>query len=1305
MSRNYFNKGGGGQGGPPNMGWPGLYGYQGYQGQGGQYGQSAGARGGYNRQGPDRSSEYFVNDEVVGASSSRERQAPPAAHAGSQHQGLHGMQPWAGVPPSAHAAYAGFPPAFGFGGYGAYGGWEGYSQVAQAYGQMMEKSGMMEKKEDRRDSGEQKETSKERQHFPSSSSPSASAQQKSAEEKPEPIVRNDREEREIAREHPEEQPDQRFETKSSPEVKSEDRDIKTPTDMKYDLLFPPRSAQESSRKQEPPSSPTTSTHSTEMISPTSRRKQASPQKKLSPPDAPGGATVLITHAGRQLSPDRGDSPPMKSSPAKPEMEQSPAKSEYDQNSQRSPAKSTTSNMSEDMSRSNQHSPERARLEIHHLIEKEDFSSSSEVSDPPQESTPQRRKSKAEMKEYVVPREGTSASPTKVFKKVEEDLEAMFSEKSGDIKAAEEAKDEEDNAKDESNIESSDQPDMEMETNKPDFQKVEDDLEAMFGGLEEEKEKAAEKSADPEKKKRGRKPKAAKAPEPEDEEVKAEQVNPVNIGRATSKRKSAQNAEMRMKDDMDDILDQIINRKKPKKISSSSAQPSIDEAPSEVQETANEAQTSSKVETKDAKPEKVTKTKSKDESTPGQPDFVPKYKKTELTSSKDETKNNDTENIFDFQDSEDDSSVSRQKPRDKKVKKVDTFDGILSKDKQPKERSSKIKLKQGRHGKIATEVSPEKPAELKFTKPYEKKTTEDPSKEKTSKVTPDLKGNQTSVLSSEKSKAESTEEKVKSLAERRSRRSKGEVKVDAAAEDSLAAAGASPLDTSPPPAPSKDSPQPSLILDTRRAGGSRRASTDSILVKEDEIEARRSRQRKWEDLDKGVAKPAEKEAASLTPKGKPSKSAESIMLEGSEEIKRIFDESLKNKDSKAEDAKQVNASETQSKEAPVSPKVRGRLGRRGKASEPSSEPQASEPVEEAKPESTQEVAVRSSRRSKGADVAAESSMEPTTELAESTSRASRRNKVAEAVTGRAVAAAQEAAVDVGQEAGGRPSRRSRGGQETTSAVESDSTAAAGKAAGKGSDGKGKIGAAAAATTAAAEKEKVEEVTTEAAEPADDSTLSKADASKSLSKKLEIKINKLDLQDAMPRSNEGSKVDLGGLMSRYPGLLLAASKDTKEKEKEALGSPTEPEGRRSRRNRRSSDMSTTNKDEIAGGSQDLEVSGRGRKRKVSSEVSQLHLPAGIEVVKIEESTPTPEKVPSDAPTRRRSRRGSDGINEDPVVQMEVEDSILTDGLESVADTSNVDSANVSASQISTRRPTKLPLSMFSYVFFISVNKLFR
>ena len=960
--------------------------------------------------------------------------------------------------------------------------------------------------------------------------------------------------------------------------------------------------------------------------------------------------IMITHAGRQLSPDREDSPPMgSSSPAKPEMDSSSAKS-------------PTSNVSEDANKregedaNRSHSPERARLEIQHLIEKEDFSS--EVSDPAQENTPQRRKSKAEMKEYVLPREGASDSPTKVFKKVEEDLEAMFSEKSSDIKAAE-------------------------VTKAGDFQKVENDLEAMFGGLDEdkEKEKVAEKSPELEKKKRGRKAKAAKAPEQDDDEdaKPVEQSNPVNSGRATSKRKSAQNAEMRMKDDMDDILDQIINRKKPKKISSSSAHHSIDETPPGGEETSIEAEASSKVEAQETKAEKLTRTKSKEESMPAQPDLVPKYKKSELISSKDETKNSDTDNIFDFQDSEDDSSGSRQKPKDKKPKS--TFEGIQSKKLQPKERSSKIKLKQGRHGKIATEVSPEKPTELKFTKPMEKKVAEDFSKDKITK-----REASDAQLISEKSKSEiNSDEKVKSHAERRSRRSKGDVKENS--ETSL-----SPKDSTQPSLildkdkekdkdknkdkdKDKDSTQPSLILDTRRSG--KRESTDSILVKEEEIEARRSRQRKWEDLDKGKqdldkgkqdldkgkqdldkGKPAEKDGLT-TNKGKASKSAESIMLEGSEEIKRIFDESLKNKkDPKAEDTKQDNSTEPESKEAPVSPKVRGRLGRRGRASDPGAEPQA-EHVEETKPELAQEV--RSSRRSRGGDVVAEASVETSTES--QTSRASRRNKVAEVVTGRESAAAQEPA-----EGGGRASRRSRG-QEIAPTVESES---AGKATGKGTDGKGKMVAA-----VAAEKEKVEEVTRETVEP-EDSPSSNADESKQQpARKLEIKINKLDLQQE-PKSSEGSKVDLGGLMSKYPGLVLAASKDTKE----AQGSPTEPEGRRSRRNRRSSELSSTHKDEI-GGSQDSEFSGRGRKRKLSSEPNQLHLPAGIEVVRIEDSTP--EKIPSETPTerptaavRRRSRRGSDGFNEDPIIQREVEDSIHIDGLERVADTSNLDSANVSANQ---------------------------
>merc|ERR1712228_636928 len=97
----------------------------------------------------------------------------------------------------------------------------------------------------------------------------------------------------------------------------------------------------------------------------------------------------------------------------------------------------------------------------------------------------------------------------------------------------------------------------------------------------------------------------------------------------------------------------------------------------------------------------------------------------------------------------------QKPKDKKPKS--TFEGIQSKKQQPKERSSKIKLKQGRHGKIATEVSPEKPTELKFTKPTEKKVAEDFSKDKITK-----REASDAQLISEKSKSEiNSDEKVKS----------------------------------------------------------------------------------------------------------------------------------------------------------------------------------------------------------------------------------------------------------------------------------------------------------------------------------------------------------------------------------------------------------------------------------------------------------------------------------------------------------------------------------------------------------------
>ena len=252
-----------------------------------------------------------------------------------------------------------------------------------------------------------------------------------------------------------------------------------------------------------------------------------------------------------------------------------------------------------------------------------------------------------------------------------------------------------------------------------------------------------------------------------------------------------------------------------------------------------------------------------------------------------------------------------------------------------------------------------------------------------------------------------------------------------------------------------------------------------------------------------------------------------------------------------------------------------------------------------------------------------------------------------------------------ESGSRPSRRSRG-QETPAEVDS-AGGRKGAAGGKGGEVKEKIAAAAAVVVDEEEKGKEEgETSDDTVEP----------GSKSISKKLEIKINKLDLQEAMPKSSEVSNVDLGGLMARYPGLLLAASKENKEKEEE--GSPVEPEGRRSRRNRRSSDMSGANKDEGASDGQNFEVSGRGRKRKISSELSPQGLSTRMEVVGVEDATPAPEKVDLATPasgSRRRSRRGSDGVGEDEVVQREVEDSVLADGPASVAEASTVDSANVS------------------------------
>merc|ERR1712203_252036 len=120
-------------------------------------------------------------------------------------------------------------------------------------------------------------------------------------------------------------------------------------------------------------------------------------------------------------------------------------------------------------------------------------------------TPQRRKSKAEMKEYVSSKEQLPVSPTKLFKKVEEDLEAMFGKSSPEPVAAKLTEKEELILNKKEDFLKLDKPKPEEKTSKLDFKKVEDDMEAMFQGLEYKKnnDKEQAKSPEPEKKKRGR----------------------------------------------------------------------------------------------------------------------------------------------------------------------------------------------------------------------------------------------------------------------------------------------------------------------------------------------------------------------------------------------------------------------------------------------------------------------------------------------------------------------------------------------------------------------------------------------------------------------------------------------------------------------------------------------------------------------------------------------------------------------------------------------------------------------------------
>ena len=1136
------------------MAWAGLYGYQaqGFQGQYGAAGRGGGGGGGgYNRHGPDRASEYFNNDD---------RQQPPAAHSSHQQQ-VQGMQPWA-QPPSAHAPYAGFPPGFGFGAYGAYGGWEGYNQ---AYNQQREK-------EDRRGSDEHRNENEDK-----------SGQQQTSNQSPEP--KHEPKKDDLSKE-------------PTPPEKAPKPPSPTEIPIGLDLPPPVRSvAPEVVRPVSPvPSCPT------EMTSPTSRRKQASPQKKLSPPDAPGGATVLITHAGRTVD-ARLDSSDRDTPPENHDSKPIPEEADL--------------------------SPTKMKMDIEPVTEQEETMPDTSV-----DVTPQRRKSKAEMKEYISSKEQLPVSPTKLFKKVEEDLEAMFGNCSPEPVSSNLTEKEEvilDKKEDFSKL---DKPKLEEKTSKLDFKKVEDDMEAMFQGLEDKKinEKELAKSPEPEKKKRGRKSKAIKQLDEADEGEKSDLTEPVPAARATSKRKSAQNAQMKMKDDMDDILDQIINRKKPKKLSQSSAQPhsagSLAQADEPSPETAilkHEAKdlkrlSYSKNEDK-LNPEKKEETKSEAGHT---------YKKQEKSGTKD-LNLKVIDNVFDFQDSEEDISLAKVKPKDKKLKKIEM-----------KPKNNKLEV---------TDTKPLEEKQITKTKP-------DSQEAKSLQTYPEDDTQQ------EESKINSSEEKQTPATERRSRRSRGETKVDQAEP--------------------QDGDTTELILDTRRTD--RHDSIDSLL-KEDEIEARRSNQRKWEDIDKDdtdLKKPDEKDVPRAAIKTKSAKSAESIILGGSQEIKRIFDESLKNKEHIVVDTKQKVEPSAQT--ASISPKLRGRQSKKSKVVEIEHNP------EMLKSDNSQDHVVRQSRRSKGTEVAPETPdpfaktkvSEPTTEAP---TRTTRRGRASEAAPETNVEANKQQTPEATPDpVVARPSRRSR-----ASDVQAETSSEPIKETDISSNKVGKLGTT-KPTEATPTNETAKKTANEILPPHSPPLPSSVD----MTKKLEIKINKLDLQDkALPESTSGSQVDLGCLMSRYPGLLLATT-TAKEKEKEAVSSPTEPEGRRSKRNCKSSDISNSNiVDEHGAVDVSIELPSRSRKRKLSVDPPQEaaalpQLPAGIEIVRIAASPPRPA-VNGDCstPKRQRSERAveEDFEHADPgqfmIQNMEVEeevedsileDTILTDGPDS-AEASNHGSTNVS------------------------------
>merc|ERR1712130_351764 len=200
-------------------------------------------------------------------------------------------------------------------------------------------------------------------------------------------------------------------------------------------------------------------------------------------------------------------------------------------------------------------------------------------------TPQRRRSKGEMKEFPT----SAEKKAELFQKLEQDLEAMFEDKK-DIDPIPEEKlvhnDLESNKNDEEH-KNSENPKEQV------FQKVENDLEAMFAGLDDNdnaddipetlptpgavkrkskikseprKSKSELKSKhESDKKKRNKKSRAARNDSESDnfdynpDDDQEPSFKPAVPARSKSKRKSAQNAELRFRESNSDDDDFLMKR--------------------------------------------------------------------------------------------------------------------------------------------------------------------------------------------------------------------------------------------------------------------------------------------------------------------------------------------------------------------------------------------------------------------------------------------------------------------------------------------------------------------------------------------------------------------------------------------------------------------------------------------------------------------------------------------------------------------------------------------------------------------------